>query len=195
MKQFFLRSIQPLLPLNLKWKGFLLTFLFLFPALALFGGEDLSQVEGLPRLSPLFDSVPGPSIPPAEAAQGIKDTQKPPPETKSPPALEKRARRAADRYTLSNKTFFQHILARHGPASTVPGKSRFVKGFDVRAGIDYVLKSPDARIRENTEGRRGFLFEITYRTRIGISPERKPLRTMRVVIDEAGRVVTAFPVK
>jgi len=70
-----------------------------------------------------------------------------------------------------------------------------VKGFDVREGIDYVLKSPDARIRENTEGRRGYIFEVTYRTRVGISPERKPLRTLRVVIDQAGHVVTAFPVK
>lgn len=86
-------------------------------------------------------------------------------------------------------------MERHGPASTVPGKSRFVKDFDVRAGIDFALKSPDARIRANTEGRRGYLFEATYRTKIGISLEKKPLRTLRVVIDEAGRVITAFPVK
>jgi hypothetical protein len=145
-----------------------------------------------------------------EATSGIKNVKRPPAETKSSrereeeAALRKRARRAADRYTLSNKTFFEHIMQRHGPASTVPGKSRFVKGFDVRAGIDFVLKSADARIRANTDGlgngsatrgRRGYIFEVTYHKKIGISPEKKPLKTLRVVIDEAGRVITAFPVK
>ena len=199
MNQIFLRSIQLLF--SLPWKGLLLVLLFLFPALAFFGGEDFSEAEGA-RPALLLDSVPGPSLLPEPAAQEVRTVKKPPAETKSPrekeadAALRKRARRVADRYTLSNKILFEHILARHGPASTVPGKSRFVKKFDVREGIDYVLKSPDARIRENTDrGRRGYIFEVTYRTRVGVSPERKPLRTMRVVIDEAGRVITAFPVK
>lgn len=128
----------------------------------------------------------------------MKNVRTPPTKTKetaADAALKRRARRAADRYVLSNKTLYQHILPRHGSDATVPGKSRFVKGFDVSDGIDYTLKSPDARIRENTDGRRGYIFEVTYRTRIGTSPEKKPLRTLRVVIDEGGRVVTAFPVK
>ncbi len=201
---FVKQSSFRLIPLlfSLPWKGLLLTLLFLFPALALFGGEDFAPVEGAQPPS-LLDSVPGPgpSAPSDDAASGIKSVKKPPAETKSPreseeeAALRKRARRAADRYILSNKTLFDHVLARHGPQSTVPGKSRFVKDFDVRSGIDFVLKSADARIRANTEGRRGYIFEVTYRTKIGISPERKPLKTLRVVIDEGGRVITAFPVK
>lgn len=211
MKQAFLRSIDFLSALPAPpWKWLLLAGLFLFPALALFG-EDFSQVEGM-QASLLLDAVPGPvpSIVPEQAAGQIKNVRNPPAEAKPPreteaeAALKKRARRAAERYTLSNKTLFQHILARHGPEATVPGKSRFVKGFDVSDGIDYVLKSPDARIRANTDavesgsaprGRRGYIFEVTYRTRIGTSPEKKPLKTMRVVIDEAGHVITAFPVK
>jgi len=170
--------------------------------LALFG-EDLSPAESVRSPAPLLDSIPGPapSSPLEEGASGIKSVKTPPAETKSPreaeerAALRKRARRAADRYTLSNKTLFGHILERHGPTSTIPGKSRFLKDFDVRAGIDFVLKSADARIRANTEGRPGYIFEVTYHRKIGISPEKKPLKTLRVVIDEAGRVVTAFPVK
>lgn len=153
--------------------------------------------------APLLDSVPGPAPSRAseEAASGIKNVRKPPAKTESPQesaeeaAFRKRARRAADRYTLSDKTLFDHILARHGFKSAVPGKSRFVKGFDVRAGVDFVLKSADARIRPNAEGRPGYVFEVTYHRKIGVSSERKPLKTLRVVIDEAGRVVTAFPVK
>ncbi|MCG3110880.1 MAG: hypothetical protein MCM46_03545 [Candidatus Manganitrophus sp. SB1] len=199
MKQIFLRCI-PLL-FSLPWRGLLLTLLFLFPSLALFG-EEFSRREGAPP-SALLDSVsgPAPSDAPDRPASAIKKVKKPPAKEKSPQALEeeaalrKRARRAADRYALSNKTLFDHILARHGYKTTVPGKSRFVKDFDVRAGIDFVLRSPDARIRANTEGRRGFIFEVTYHKKIGISPEKKPLKTLRVVIDEAGRVITAFPVK
>lgn len=191
---------MPLL-FSLPWKGLLLTLLFLFPSLALFG-EEFSRREGAPP-SALLDSVPlpAPSDAPDRPSSAIKKVKKPPAKEKSPQALEeeaalrKRARRAADRYALSNRTLFDHILARHGYKTTVPGKSRFVKDFDVRAGIDFVLKSPDARIRANTEGRRGFIFEVTYHKKIGISPEKKPLKTLRVVIDEAGRVITAFPVK
>ncbi|WDT74912.1 MAG: hypothetical protein MPW16_16815 [Candidatus Manganitrophus sp.] len=187
-----------------QWKGLLFLFvLLLLPSAVLSLGLDPAQTEKLLHPAPLLELVPGPapSAPSDEAASGIKNVKKPPAKTKSPreleeeAALRKRARRAADRYTLSNKTFFDHILARHGAKSTVPGKSRFVKDFDVRTGIDFVLKSPDARIRANTEGRRGFIFEVTYHKKIGISPEKKPLKTLRVVIDEAGRVITAFPVK
>lgn len=191
-----LRSISPL-----RRRGSLLVFLVLLVSLL-----SASKGAGLAQI-PLLDSVsgPAPSVAPADApdrpASGIKKVKKPPAKPKSPQELEeeaalrKRARRAADRYILSNKTLFEHILARHGYKTTVPGKSRFVKDFDVRAGIDFVLKSPDARIRANTEGRRGFIFEVTYHKKIGVSPEKKPLKTLRVVIDEAGRVVTAFPVK
>lgn len=165
-----------------------------------------SKGTGLAQ-TPLLDSVSGPApsdapaVAPDRPASAIKKVKKPPANAKSPQELEeeaalrKRARRAADRYALSNRTLFDHILARHGYKTTVPGKSRFVKDFDVRAGIDFVLKSPDARIRANTEGRRGFIFEVTYHKKIGISPEKRPLKTLRVVIDEAGRVITAFPVK
>lgn len=187
-----LRSISPL-----RRRGLLLVFLVLLVSLL-----SAPKGAGLAQ-TPLFDSVSGPA--PADAsdhpASGIKNVKKPPAKPKSPQELEeeaalrKRARRAADRYVLSNRTLFEHILARHGYKTTVPGKSRFVKDFDVRAGIDFVLKSRDARIRANTEGRRGFIFEVTYHKKIGVSPEKKPLKTLRVVIDEAGRVVTAFPVK
>jgi hypothetical protein len=186
-----------------QWKGLLFLFVsLLLPSAALSLGLDPAQTEKL--LHPaLLELVPGPapSVPSDEAASGIKNVKKPPAETKSPrelsdeAALRNRARRAADGYTLSNKTLFGHIMERHGPASAIPGKSRFLKGFDVRSGIDFVLKSADARIRSNTEGRSGYIFEVTYHKKIGISPEKKPLKTLRVVIDEAGRVITAFPVK
>jgi hypothetical protein len=198
----------------------LLFILLLLPSAVWPQERGPAQAEERLPPPPLLDSAPGPvpSSPSKEAASGVKNIRKRP-ETKTPQELEeeaalrKRARRAADQYTLSNKTFFEHIMQRHGPASTVPGKSRFVKGFDVRAGIDFVLKSADARIRANTDGlgngsatrglekgsatrgRRGFIFEVTYHKKIGISPEKKPLKTLRVVIDEAGRVITAFPVK
>ncbi|MBI3803640.1 MAG: hypothetical protein HY282_07730 [Nitrospirae bacterium] len=153
------------------------------------------------RVQAAFSPHPGFSRPLSSSLQedlrirGVPPASTQRPETAEEAAVRKRARLAADHYLLSNKVLFGHILARHGADATVPGKSRFLRGYDVRAGIDYVLKSPDARIQENTEGRRGYLFEFSYRTPIGISPEKKKLRTMRVVIDAQGRVITAFPVK
>lgn len=47
----------------------------------------------------------------------------------------------------------------------------------------------------NTAGRKGYIFEQTFDTPIGASSKGKPLYTLKVVIDENGNVITAFPKK
>ena len=44
----------------------------------------------------------------------------------------------ADNYTLSDDTFNNHILDRHGPNSTYGNKSHFNADFDIREGIDSI---------------------------------------------------------
>ena len=43
--------------------------------------------------------------------------------------------------------------------------------------------------------REGYIFEQTFTNPIGTSSKGKPLYTLKVVIDEAGNVITAFPKK
>ncbi len=101
----------------------------------------------------------------------------------------------ADNYKLDQAQFDEHILARHGPESTYSGKSKFDTGFDIKQGIDDTLRSQDSVIKPNTQGRDGYIFEHTYDHPIGTSPKGAPLSTVKVVIDESGNVVTAFPKK
>ena len=101
----------------------------------------------------------------------------------------------ADNYTLSDDTFNNHILNRHGPNSTYRNKSHFNADFDIRNGIDSTLKGDNFIVGPNTAGREGYIFEQTFTNPIGTNSKGKPLYTLKVVIDEAGNVITAFPKK
>ena len=99
----------------------------------------------------------------------------------------------ADNYTLSDDIFNNHILDRHGPNSTYGDKSRFNADFDIRNGIDSTLTGDNFVVGSNTAGRDGYIFEQTFTNPIGTNNRGKPLYTLKVVIDETGNVITAFP--
>lgn len=101
----------------------------------------------------------------------------------------------ADNYTLSDDTFDNHILDRHGPNSTYGNKSHFNADFDIRNGIDSTLTGDKFIVGPNTAGREGYIFEQTFSNPIGTNSKGKPLYTLKVVIDEAGYIITAFPKK
>lgn len=101
----------------------------------------------------------------------------------------------ADNYTLSDETFNNHILDRHGSNSVYANKSHFNADFDIRNGIDSTLRGENFIVRPNTAGREGYIFEQTFANPIGINSKGKPLDTLKVVIDEFGNVITAFPKK
>ena len=101
----------------------------------------------------------------------------------------------ADNYTLSDDTFNNHILDRHGPNSTYGNKSHFNADFDIRDGIDSTLRGDNFIVDPNTAGREGYIFEQTFTNPIGTNSKGKPLYTLKVVIDESGNVITAFPKK
>ena len=98
----------------------------------------------------------------------------------------------ADNYTLSDDTFDNHILDRHGPNSTYGNKSHFNADFDIRDSIDSTLTGDNFIVGPNTAGREGYIFEQTFSNPIGTNSKGKPLYTLKVVIDEAGNVITAF---
>lgn len=100
---------------------------------------------------------------------------------------------AADNYQLSDDTFNNHILDRHGPNSSYSGKSHFNSNFNIRDGIDSTLTGDNSILRPNTNNRDGWIFEQTFSYSIGEDPRGRSLYTLKVVIDSLGNVVTAFP--
>ena len=101
----------------------------------------------------------------------------------------------ADNYTLSDDVYTNHILDRHGPNSTYGNKSHFTADFDIKDAIDSTLRGDNFIVGPNTNGRAGYIFEQTFSYQIGTNSKGQPLYTLKVVIDEAGNVVTAFPKK
>ena len=100
----------------------------------------------------------------------------------------------ATNYKLSEDTFDNHILERHGANSTY-NKSHFNSDFDIKDGIDTTLKGDNFIAKSNTGGRGGYIFEQTFKEPIGNNSKGKPICTLKVVIDESGNVITAFPKK
>lgn len=87
-------------------------------------------------------------------------------------------------------------MERHGSGrGTFPNKSKFNSDFDIKKGIDDALRSDKSIVKPNTSGREGTIFEHTFDKPIGTNPKGKPINTIKVVIDESGNVVTAFPQK
>jgi len=102
----------------------------------------------------------------------------------------------ADDYNMSDDVYNNHIVDRHSSGgSSYSNKSKFNADYDIKGGIDDALKSPDSIVKPNTAGRDGYIFEHTYDNPIGVNPKGKPLDIIKVVIDESGNVVTAFPKK
>ena len=101
----------------------------------------------------------------------------------------------ADNYTLSDDTFNNYILDRHGPYSLYANKSHFNECFDIRNGIDKTLRGDNFVVGPNTAGREGYIFERSFIEPIGVNSKGKTLYTLKAVIDETGNVITAFPKK
>lgn len=97
------------------------------------------------------------------------------------------------RYTLSNVTLTNHILARHGPKSNYKSKSHFNEDFDITDGIHSTLTNENFYVSPNTAGREGSIYEQTFSYPIGKNSRKKPLYTLKVVIDADRNVITAFP--
>lgn len=100
----------------------------------------------------------------------------------------------AKNYKLTNNQYKNHILARHGAKSTLKGKSKFMASFDIKKGIKDTLTN-DSIIKNNTKGREGYIFIKTYKNPIGYDSKGKKVKRLKVVLNESGYVVTAYPIK
>ncbi|WP_157774976.1 hypothetical protein [Melittangium boletus] len=85
----------------------------------------------------------------------------------------------------------------HGPLSLAPGKSKF----DASVNIQKLITDAASRGTIRPNYRRGkprldgsFLVEKTYPAPVGSNQAGHPVHSVRVAIDDAGRIITAFPV-
>lgn len=97
-------------------------------------------------------------------------------------------------YKLTDEQFIEHIVKRHGPESIYPWRSKFSKGIDIRSYIHDVLTDANSRSLANTGGRPGRIIIKSYPYTIGFNAKGKPLNAIKVVLDEYGNVITAYPV-
>ena len=105
------------------------------------------------------------------------------------------ARRIANEYKLDDNRYVTHIIDEHGASSIYPNKSKFLNGFDVKKGIGDTLLDESSSIQRNTRNRPGYIFTKTYNRAIGTAPDGTLLYKLKVVINEAGEVVTAYPIR
>lgn len=99
----------------------------------------------------------------------------------------------ANNYKLTDKVLDNHIIMRHGPLASSKVTSKFAPSFNIKHGIDETLKNADSLIKPNTQGRPGYIFQKNYDQPIGYSGSGRPLYTLKVVVNEAGEVITAYP--
>jgi hypothetical protein len=88
----------------------------------------------------------------------------------------------------------QHILARHGPESTVPGAGKYASGTTpdtIRALIVEAVRQGTPR--PDTNGRPGMLYDYGFPQIIGTTIEGAPTHRIRVVVGRDGSIVTAYP--
>jgi hypothetical protein len=89
---------------------------------------------------------------------------------------------------------FRHIQERHWPDSPASGAGKFAPGtteLSLRAMIDEAVAN--GRVRQNTNGRTGQIYEYDFNRAIGTKINGSPATRLRVVVNTRGQVVTAFP--
>lgn len=102
--------------------------------------------------------------------------------------------RHVDRIATLTERAVRHIQERHWPTSDAPGAGKFAEGItvqDLRELIDEAVAR--GRVRVNSHGRPGAVFEYDFGRQIGIDIQGEPASRLRVVVAPDHTVITAFP--
>jgi len=95
--------------------------------------------------------------------------------------------------TISERAI-HHIMTRHWPDSPAVGAGKYAPGMTVdllRQMVDETVEN--GRLRENTNGRPGRIYEYDFGHPIGIKIGGRPAYRLRVVVNDRNELVTAFP--
>lgn len=98
--------------------------------------------------------------------------------------------RPGDYYTAGNPSHQE----RHWPDSPAQGAGKFSPGITENSLKQLVGEAvANGRMRRNTHGRPGQLYEYDFGHPIGITMEGRPAFRLRVVVNRWNQLITAFP--
>jgi hypothetical protein len=88
----------------------------------------------------------------------------------------------------------RHIEERHWPDSPAQGAGKFGSGITEDSLRQLVNEAvAHGRVRHNTNGRPGEIYEFDFGHPIGIAIDGRPAYRLRVVVNKWNQLVTAFP--
>ena len=88
----------------------------------------------------------------------------------------------------------RHIEERHWPDSPAQGAGKFSSGITEDSLRQLVNEAvAHGRVRHNTNGRPGQIYEFDFGHPIGITIDGRPAYRLRVVVNKWNQLVTAFP--
>jgi hypothetical protein len=88
----------------------------------------------------------------------------------------------------------RHIQERHWPDSPAQGAGKFSPGITEDSLRQLVNQAvANGRVRQNSHGRPGEIYEYDFGHPIGINIEGRPAYRLRVVVNRWKQLITAFP--
>jgi hypothetical protein len=100
---------------------------------------------------------------------------------------------SSSRVIISQRVI-RHIEERHWPDSPAPGAGKFAPGITEDSLRQLVSQAVAyGRVRQNSHGRPGQIYEYDFGRPIGITIEGRPAYRLRAVVNRWNELVTAFP--
>jgi hypothetical protein len=88
----------------------------------------------------------------------------------------------------------RHIEQRHWPDSVAQGAGKFSPGITEDSLRQLVSEAvANGRVRQNSHGRPGQIYEYDFGHPIGITIDGRPAYRLRVVVNRWNQLITAFP--
>lgn len=98
------------------------------------------------------------------------------------------------RFKLSQKRL-EHIVERHWPESDAPEAGKFSEGIRGKDLVRMIKETAQkGKWKPQTPGRAGRPMEYEFPDAIGVNRSGLPSKILRVVVDAAGWVITAYPI-
>ena len=88
----------------------------------------------------------------------------------------------------------RHVEERHWPDSPAQGAGKFSPGITEESFRQLVGEAvSNGRVRQNSHGRPGQIYEYDFGHPIGINIDGRPAYRLRVVVNQRNQLITAFP--
>jgi hypothetical protein len=95
---------------------------------------------------------------------------------------------------IVNQRAIRHVEERHWPDSPAQGAGKFSPGITEESFRQLVGEAvANGRVRQNSHGRPGEIYEYDFGHPIGINIDGRPAYRLRVVVNQRNQLITAFP--